>query len=429
MPVKSTTPRSSRTHSDKGRPLTYADGRPIGGANAFPSPAQIQARKASAVRSPAKNARKGPAAHAATDLRAQSHNGVARDYSVVRDASFVARLDAAADRMQAYRSDEQKFNDKRQATGFQPQGPLAFGQYEVGRSSMPRQAKEGTAAFEDTIVRGLIYPHMEGVTRVAMGDPGAYDPYINRDLAARASFTHNKMRRPFNAISARDLKLQIYGEGTPGPGAYQAGRAAKYTHPVVDHNRSVFLSGLPQRESNATIAPSPDAYSPIMSSVYANVRDSGATMRGALARLMPMVHPDHFGGDRSMTEATVGPGSYDEHLHNTVASKLSSSINRSSKLKPGFGTVSPQRALPYGQKIDSPGPGAYQPDIWTGPYSGRSRAQRRAVSAPRERRASPKSVAAEAPASDVAAAAADAAVTPGPAPTDAEEAATVTCLG
>jgi len=272
------------------------------------------------------------------------------------------------------------------------------------------------------------------VTRVAMGDPGAYDPYTNRDLAARASFTHNKLRRPFNAISARDLKLQIYGEGTPGPGAYQAARAAKYTHPVVDHNRSVFLCGLPQRESAATITPSPDAYSPIMSAVYANVRDSGASMRGTLARLMPMVHPDHVGGDRGMTEATVGPGSYDEHLHNTVASKLSSSINRSSRLKPGFGSMSPQRALPYGQRNDAPGPGAYQPDMWTGPYSGRSRAQRRAVSAPRERRGGAKSSATEVSAPDVSAAAVElsaaaldgstAAVEGSAAPMDAEAAAT-----
>ena len=65
------------------------------------------------------------------------HGGVGRDHVVVSDSSVAKALDAAADKAQAYRSEEQKYTDKRQATGYQLAGPVPFGTFEVGRGSMP----------------------------------------------------------------------------------------------------------------------------------------------------------------------------------------------------------------------------------------------------------------------------------------------------
>lgn len=209
--------------------------------------------------------------------------------------------------------------------------------------------------------------------------PGAYHPYVNMEMSARATFSHNRTRKAFGSDSERKLNESISGAGVPGPGTYRAADAVKKTFANVDSNRSVFDSGMPQRPSSATTAPSPDAYTPNMTSVFRNVRDGGASMRGSLVRLAVMEHPDHFGGDHSQTEVTVGPGTYEDHMYNTVATSLQKRLARGSKLRPGFGTNTPQRALPYGQSNDSPGPGAYQPQVWAGKYAGRSSSMRQSL--------------------------------------------------
>ena len=112
-----------------------------------------------------------------------------------------------------------------------------------------------------------------------------------------------------------------------------------------------------------------------MASVYRNERDGGASMRGSYKRLANMTHPDHFGGDASQTE-DLGPGAYEDHLHNALATSLQKRTSRSSKLKPAFGTNSKRGALPHGMRDESPGPGEYQPEVWGGPYAERRKAMR-----------------------------------------------------
>merc|ERR1719409_397241 len=60
----------------------------------------------------------------------------------------------------------------------------------------------------------------------ATGDPGAYDPNGNRDLAHQAMSSFGRSNRAgsgaFGASSARDMKLDIMGEDTPGPGSYRS---------------------------------------------------------------------------------------------------------------------------------------------------------------------------------------------------------------
>ena len=80
-------------------------------------------------------------------------SGPWRDHAVVRDSSTVATLDMAAAKAMLYRSAEQSYTDKRQAMGYTALGPVAFGTFECGRSSMPGNVKP-TAVFKDGIKRG-----------------------------------------------------------------------------------------------------------------------------------------------------------------------------------------------------------------------------------------------------------------------------------
>jgi hypothetical protein len=230
------------------------------------------------------------------------------------------------------------------------------------------------------------------VTTVSQGDPGAYDPYRSSSLAATASFTHNRSNAAFGTLSKKSLKLALAGEGVPGPGEYQAAHAARGLMPYVNDNHSVFASKTPQRLADTKAVPGPDHYTPNTSATYCNIRDSGASMRGSLARFQVMEHPDHAGGDSTGTDETIGPGSYNEHMHKSMASVLSKQMSRTSRLKPGFGTMSAPRKLPW-DGDDSPGPGSYQPEVWSGRYSGRPRSARaRFASRPTSARgeASPK---------------------------------------
>ena len=303
-------------------------------------------------------------------LRAKLTPGPKRDHNVVTDSSVSAGLHAAASKMQSYRSAEQQYTDHRQATGYQLYGPVPFGTFEVGRGSMPRN-KKPTHVFLDQKARGVIYPHPDSTAPLQNGDPGAYDPHALTDLATKASFSHNRMKHAFGSHAAKALELDLFGLGVPGPGTYSIEAAAKKTFPEEDGNRSVFLSGTPQRLTAENLTPSPDTYRPQMTSVYGNLRNGGASMRSAAPRLLVMEHPDHVmvGGVGSADH--VGPGTYEEHLHNSVAQIAKHNLGRSSKIRPGFGTTSGQRKLPFNQKSESPGPGAYQPEVWSGPYSKR----------------------------------------------------------
>ena len=84
-----------------------------------------------------------------------------------------------------------------------------------------------------------------------------------------------------------------------------------------------------------------------MKSVYANQRDSGAQMRSAGSR---------WGHEQSMTEAMVGPGSY-EQLEGSLYVSAQKSMSKASKVRPAFGSTTTQRPVIE----DSPGPGAYEP--------------------------------------------------------------------
>lgn len=228
-----------------------------------------------------------------------------------------------------------------QMTGGKPRAPVAFGDYEVGRSKKPANRK-ATAAFKDGMKKGLELEQQ--------GDPGAYDPYMNSDLVATSSFTHNKTQKPFMSTSTRELGMALYGEDAPGPGAYQAADSQKKQYAAVDPNISVFRSGSLQRPKDDTPVPGAGTYTPNLTAIYGNKRDSGASLRSAGGR---------FRVDPSMTEPGVGPGSYEE-VTGTLLLDSQQAVLRSSKIKPAFSTSSPQRSLPFLPQ-DTPGPGSYEP--------------------------------------------------------------------
>ena len=98
-------------------------------------------------------------------------------------------------------------------------------------------------------------------------------------------------------------------------------------------------------------------------------------------------HPAQIGGHTSCTPKEMGPGHYvGSDLHHSLTENLDHLLKRQSRLKPGFGTMEPQRKLPFEYNSNhpqGPGPGDYEPTVWTGPPPGSRSAQGRARSASR----------------------------------------------
>lgn len=316
-----------------------------------------------------------------------SASGLFRDHAVVKDDSVRQKLAAAADKAQAYRSAEQKYNDHRQATGFQPAGPLAFGQYEVGRSSMPEHCFS-TWQFKNAGHTDAIYHHPDGCEKIQDGDPGAYDPYTGTSgqftwscLADRTYFTHAQDAPAFNSSEVRDVgKVRGLSPGldSPGPAGYHP--AANID--IIDHHinpcHSCFggpkhLKGSLQRPTSHTINPDMGRYNPNFKSVDVNMPDGGFSFRNTSAQAAKPL--------KSQTDEALGPGAYNDYW-NSIQHNLDQLKRAQSRHKPGFGTKAPQRALPFeygggqntgGVKADCPDPGSYQPTVWSGPKPGTRR--------------------------------------------------------
>ena len=82
----------------------------------------------------------------------------------------------------------------------------------------PRNGAAASSAFKSKSARGEV--------DAATGDPGAYDPFATQDLAALSARSFGRSNRAgsggFGGASAREMKLDIMGEDTPGPGTYRA---------------------------------------------------------------------------------------------------------------------------------------------------------------------------------------------------------------
>lgn len=318
-----------------------------------------------------------------------SKTGPARDHAS-GDLKTMKHLAAEAQKKQAYRSEEQKLTDHHQATGYANAGPVSFGQYEVGRSSMPAHSHP-TRIFLDQTKRGEVYPHPDGHQKLEQSDPGHYSPYdIEGENAIEmkdvTQFTHNKKAMfAFGSLSERDIgKVRglVPGVDAPGPGQYDAGKGKNYVYRTINPVHSAFKSKSLQRAESQTTVPGPGAYNANFQSVDPYQRDGGASMRSVVRRAEPHEmagHPAQIAGHISTTSKEVGPGHY-EVKQFCLNDNLDGLLKRQSKLKPGFGTVEPQRKLPFEYNTNhpqGPGPGDYEPTVWTGPPPGSRTASRK----------------------------------------------------
>lgn len=279
-------------------------------------------------------------------------------------------LEWAAELKQTYRSDEQRYTDKRQATGYESQGPVAVGFYEVGKSSKPEFAKPMRIfkSLAGAARREVLHATPDDWSPMQMSDPGAYDAHVNRDLFAKASFTLNRDRKAFNATSERTMQCNIYGDGVPGPGSYhfaksQEGDNARGGVGKAIHScRNAFNGNHPQRPKyQAAHSPAVGTYQPNHASIEPNMQDSGASMRSTSERWDKLLHKS--------VGNTVDPGTYEmQNGWGSIAHRMQHLKKRQSALKPGFGSLGPQRALPFehaARKPGAPDPGTYQ-TIWLG---------------------------------------------------------------
>ena len=166
------------------------------------------------------------------------------------------------------------------------------------------------------------------------GDPGAYDPYATRDLAATANNSFGRSNRAgsggFGGASAREMKLDIMGEDTPGPGTY---RAKKELSEGSAMPSSAFRSSSAQRgKERANPTPGVGAYDPRMSAVEPGMQNGGSGMRSKAQR---------FTTEKTSTDMGVGPGTYESHTDGSLAQSVAKSVERMSRSNPGFGARQP----------------------------------------------------------------------------------------
>ena len=144
-----------------------------------------------------------------------------------------------------------------------PRVPVAYGQYEVGRSSRPgnKEAKQPNPWSVDGMPQAVPLEPQGTV----IGDPGAYHPYEYEDAGTNP--LHNsssKNRKPFDSTQVRELRATLFGLETPSVGAYPVFQPEKTIGQLDDAVR------YPLQDANVRIAkgmrPSPHQICPALTS-------------------------------------------------------------------------------------------------------------------------------------------------------------------
>ena len=182
--------------------------------------------------------------------------------------------------------------------------------------NMPRSARGYVSAFKS----GSRRLNMDGE---GTGDPGAYDAYAAREMAAVSGLSFGRSNRSgsgaFGASSARDMKLDIMGEDTPGPGTYRDQRRELGKELFTKGPSSAFRSSSAQRARvRAQDNPGAGAYDVNLGAVEPGSANGGASMRSRQER---------FRDEKQNTENAVGPGSYEGGRSKTIAGGALESIN------------------------------------------------------------------------------------------------------
>jgi hypothetical protein len=157
------------------------------------------------------------------------------------------------------------------------------------------------------------------------------------------------------------MQLELLGDNTPGPGSYMpASTFGKPTRaglkPGLASSQFRSRSAQRARPSNEHV-PGAGYYEPNRKAIEVNVTNAAPHMVAKSNRFKQAAQP---------TDEYVGPGAYESHEFNSVASRVSMSVDAGSKQNPGFGTATPAHQLPFEQSVeeneDLPGPGEYEED-------------------------------------------------------------------
>merc|ERR1719473_818089 len=215
-------------------------------------------------------------------------------YESQADRSLAASVAKSVERM------------SRSNPGFGSRQPARELPYQKEQADMP-----GPGAYDSKVDRsqeGHASAFKSGSHRLQVeeqtGDPGAYDPNANRDLAHMAASSFGRSNKAgsgaFGASSARDMKLDIMGEDTPGPGSYRGKQAMS---DVTHMPSSAFRSSSAQRAKGKSVdTPGAGSYDPNLAAVEPSSANSGAGMRSKAQR---------FVQEKNTTDGGVGPGAYD----------------------------------------------------------------------------------------------------------------------
>lgn len=261
-----------------------------------------------------------------------------------------------------------------QTTSGKVKAPVAYGQYELGRSSRPKNQKYPNHKGSPWSVDGMLQQVPLPGTNVhygTAGDPGQYEPYMYEDAGTNPLHNSNQSaetRKPFDSTEVRVLRSTLFGLETPSVGQYPVFLPEKtmgqiddnIRYPKQDANVSVFKSGSLQRPDARSKVPAGAEYSPNMGSIQPVIGNPWASSKNAADRF----HEAKFKYGTGGTTEIVGPGSYvGADFEKTLLEDCQEHIRRSSALKIPFQSTSPQRPGFFMNPGQSPdiAPGCYEP--------------------------------------------------------------------
>ncbi len=272
------------------------------------------------------------------------------------------------------------------------------------RSSPKRRGSPGPGAYDPRPVSSLGQSHRKGQTSSfkssserplglngpktadKTGDPGQYDPHSSFTGSGKKSFGYEEKPSPSaldklkgkakkggklgtfgGGSTKRELRMDLMGEATPGPGSYlPASTFGKHatskeaqqqrTRPTSSFKSTSLQRARPPNEH----VPGAGAYSPNHGSIEKNSTNPGNSLIAKSQRFgkggMDLVI--------SSTDDDIGPGAYESHVHGSVAKKIAKNVEMMSRQNPGFGIAGPAHELPHEQTVeddqDLPGPGKYE---------------------------------------------------------------------
>jgi len=188
----------------------------------------------------------------------------------------------------------------------------------------------------------------------AQGDPGAYDPALIKNLAATSKKSASSHCRSgagsFGSKQQRKIAIELMGESTPGPGAYNGGdmlrSGKKAALSAFDTGEkmpsSSFHSKSAQREKAQNLhVPGAGAYTPNFTACEKAATNSANGMKSK--------GPRFSGADtwERAQKTEPGPGAYEiEYLRSGSKSSVSAVVGASVNREIAFGTDS-LRELPW----------------------------------------------------------------------------------